>query len=389
MNIDYAQRIKRLPPYLFKEIDRMKDEVRARGVDIIDLGVGDPDLPTTDNVIDALTTAVRDPATHRYPSYSGMNLFREAAARWYKRRFDVDLDAATEVIALIGSKEGIANIPLAFIDPGDVLLHSSPCYPVYHSSTLFAGGQPYPMDLTARNDFLPDLGAVPQEILDRAKMMFVNYPNNPTAACCGLDFFREVAEFGRKNNIIVCHDAAYTEMYYDDFVPPSFLQVEGAKEVGVEFHSLSKTYNMTGWRLGFAVGHPEVIAGLGKVKSNIDSGAFNAIQIAGVEALAGDQSAVKEMQSIYRERRNILVQGLKELGLEVELPKATFYVWVKTPKSHDSASFAKLLLEKAGVVVTPGAGFGQAGEGYVRFALTVDKARIGDAAKRIKECMSA
>lgn len=384
ITIEKSDRLNSLPPYLFKEIDRQKEEVRKQGVDIIDLGVGDPDMPTPPHIIEALNKAAIDPANHRYPSYSGMGDFNEAVARWYKRRFNVDLDYENEVVTLIGSKEGIAHIPLAFINTGDLALVTSPGYPVYHIGVQFAGGQAYFMDLLKENDFLPDLNAVPVEIADKAKMMFINYPNNPTSAVAKKSFFQEVVTFAESHNIIVCHDAAYTEMAFDGYRPISFLEVEGAKAVGIEFHSLSKTYNMTGWRVGFAVGREEIIQALGQIKSNIDSGAFQAVQVAGIAALEENQDCVDNMNKVYTERRDILVDGLVELGLSVEKPRATFYVWIEVPKGYNSAEFTSHLLSKGGIVVTPGNGFGEAGEGYVRMALTVDKERMKEAVERIK-----
>ena len=384
LTIEKSDRLKSLPPYLFKEIDRQKDEVRKKGVDIIDVGVGDPDMPTPPHIIAALNNAAADPANHRYPSYSGMGDFNAAVARWYQKRFNVALDHEKEVVTLIGSKEGIAHIPLAFINPGDMALASSPGYPVYHIGVQFAGGKTYFMDLLKQNDFLPDLSAIPQEVARSAKMMFINYPNNPTAAVATAEFFKEVVAYAEKHKIIVCHDAAYTEMAFDGYRPISFLETDGAKEVGIEFHSLSKTYNMTGWRIGFAVGRSEVIQALGQVKSNIDSGAFQAVQIAGIAALEGDQGCVDEMNREYTARRDILVKGLIELGLSVEMPKASFYVWIGVPKGYTSSEFTSHLLLKAGVVCTPGNGFGAAGEGYVRMALTVGQKRMKEAIERIR-----
>jgi len=383
LRIEKADRLKRLPPYLFKEIDSQKEQVRAKGIDIIDLGVGDPDLPTPPHIIEALKRAGSDPANHRYPSYSGMGEFNTAVAKWYKQRFDVDPDASTEVVTLIGSKEGIAHIPLAFINPGDIALVASPGYPVYHIGTQFAGGTPYFMDLLKENRFLPDLEAISLEVAQKAKMMFINYPNNPTAAVATKDFFESVVAFAREHDVIVCHDAAYSEMAFDGYRPMSFLEVEGAKSVGIEFHSLSKTYNMTGWRIGFAVGCADVISALGQVKSNIDSGAFQAVQIAGITALEGDQVCVEDMRQTYAERRDILVAGLRSVGLSVDKPCATFYLWVEVPEGYTSAGFASLLLTEAGIVTTPGNGFGAAGEGYVRMALTVDRERIHEAVERM------
>jgi len=384
LKIEKAERLKRLPPYLFKELDRQKEAVRAKGMDIIDLGVGDPDIPTPVHIIEAGKRAAEDPANHRYPSYSGMGQFNAAVAEWYKRRFHVDVDAGKEVVTLIGSKEGIAHIPLAFINPGDIALVPSPGYPVYHVGTQFAGGEPYFMDLFKENAFLPDLGAIPAEVAKRARMMFINYPNNPTAAVATKAFFESVVAFAHAFNIIVCHDAAYSEIAFDGFNPMSFLEVAGAKSVGIEFHSLSKTYNMTGWRIGFAVGCAEVIEGLGQVKSNVDSGAFQAVQLAGIAALDEDQSCVEAMRRIYQERRDILVDGLHSMGLSVDRPKATFYLWIEVPDGFTSAGFSRRLLTEAGIVSTPGNGFGAAGEGYVRMAVTVDKDRIREAVDRMK-----
>ena len=383
ISIEQADRLKQLPPYLFAELDRKKAEARSRGVDVIDLGVGDPDLPTPDNIINKLAEAARDPRYHRYPSYTGMNEFRKAVSRWYKKRAGVELESIQQVVSLIGSKEGIAHIPLAFISPGDVVLVPSPAYPVYAIATMFAGGIPHEMPLLKENHFLPDLGVISADILSRAKMMFLNYPNNPTAAPATLDFFRTVVDFAEKHNIMICHDFAYSEMAFDGYVPPSFLEIPGASDVGIEFHSLSKTYNMTGWRIGWAAGNAEIISGLGRIKSNIDSGIFEAIQVAGIEALEGDQQSLADMSNIYTERRDVLVGGLQKLGINVEPPKATFYVWFEVPSGYTSATFAALLLEKSGIVATPGNGFGAPGEGYVRMALTVSKERLLEAVERM------
>jgi LL-diaminopimelate aminotransferase len=383
ITIEQADRLKQLPPYLFAELDRKKAEARSRGVDVIDLGVGDPDLPTPDNIINKLAEAAREPRYHRYPSYTGMNEFRKAVSRWYKKRAGVELEPIQQVVSLIGSKEGIAHIPLAFINPGDVVLVPSPAYPVYAIATMFAGGIPYEMPLLKENGFLPDLDLIPQKMLDKAKLIFLNYPNNPTAALATRDFFKTVVDFAEKYNIMVCHDFAYSEMAFDSYVPSSFLETPGAMDVGIEFHSLSKTYNMTGWRIGWAAGNSKIIGGLGRIKSNIDSGIFEAIQVAGIEALEGDQQCLREMQDIYTERRDVLVAGLKKLGIKVEPPKATFYVWFEVPTGYNSASFAALLLEKSGIVATPGNGFGAPGEGYVRMALTVSKERIAEAVDRM------
>jgi LL-diaminopimelate aminotransferase len=385
MGFDTAERLKKLPPYLFKEIDRLRDEVRSRGVDIIDLGVGDPDQPTPQHVITKLQEAAEDPATHRYPAYSGMNRFRDAAATWFEERFGIKLDPAKQVITLIGSKEGLAHFPFAFVNPGDVVLCPNPAYPVYNSSTYMVGGEPYQMPLLKENGFLPDLEAIPADVLKKAKVLIINYPNNPTAAVADVDYYTQVAAFAAKHGLMVVSDAAYTEMAYDGLKPPSFLNAPGGMDVGIEFHSLSKTYNMTGWRLGFAVGNAELVAGMGLVKSQIDSGAFDAVQIAGIAALEGDQKCVADMCKLYQERRDVLVNGLRGLGLAVEPPKATFYVWCPCPKGVKSAEFTMRLLNEAGIVSTPGNGFGAPGEGYVRFALTVDKKRLAEAVDRLSK----
>ncbi|MGQ9509642.1 MAG: LL-diaminopimelate aminotransferase [Thermodesulfobacteriota bacterium] len=385
MRIEYATRINQIPPYLFAEIDRKKAEMRKKGLDLIDLGVGDPDLPTPKPIVEELKKASEDPKNHRYPSYEGMIEFREAVAQWFEKRFHLTLDPATEILTLIGSKEGIAHIPLAFVNPGDYVLVPSPGYPVYRVSALFAGGIPYFLPLLKENGFLPKLSEVPKEVAERSKLLFLNYPNNPTSATAERSFFEEVVAFAWKYQIIVCHDAAYSELAFDGYRPPSFLEIEGAKEVGIEFHSLSKTFNMTGWRIGFAVGNAQIIGGLGRVKNNIDSGLFQAIQEAGILALRQFDTPLSENIHTYQRRRDIMIQGLQEIGLEVEKPKATFYLWVQVPRGYSSSQFATLLLEKAGIVVTPGNGFGEAGEGYIRIALTIDESKLRETIDRLKK----
>lgn len=383
--IEVAARIKTLPPYLFAAIDKMKQEAIARGVDIINLGIGDPDLPTPAPIIESLAKAAKDPKHHQYPSYEGMVTFRKAVAGWYKRRFNVTLDPANEVLTLIGSKEGIGHIHLAFVDPGDVVLVPSPGYPVYPVGTGFSGGVSHIMPLTKANGFLPDLNAVPKDVARKAKLMWLNSPNNPTSVIMTKDYFKRAIEFAQDNQIIICHDAAYSEIYYDGRRPASFMEVDGAKEVGVEFHSLSKTYNMTGWRLGFVVGNKDVLAGLGKVKSNLDSGCFEAVQEAGITALGLDDSVTDAIRTIYQERRDTLIPGLKQLGLEVDAPPAAFYIWVTVPKGYTSTSFTAHLLEKNGIVTTPGNGFGAPGEGYIRMTVCTTKERLAEAVERIKK----
>ena len=384
INIILADRVRNLPPYLFAQIDAMKRKAIAEGADLIDLSIGDPDIPTPPHIVEAMKVAVEKPQNHRYPSYEGMYEYRKAVAEWYERRFNVKLDPETEVLSLIGSKEGIGHIPLAFVNPGDVVLVPSPGYPVYPIGTLFAGGESYFMPLKEENRFLPDLDAIPSHIANRAKLMFINYPNNPTSAVAGEDFFKRVVEFALRYNIIVCHDAAYSEIYFDNKRPISFLSIDGAKEVGIEFHSLSKTYCMTGWRIGFAAGNKDVIAGLGKIKTNLDSGVFQAIQEAAITALRTDETVLSSLRKRFQERRDVLIEGLSDTPLKVFKPEATFYVWAKVPSGYDSTGFVKELLEKAHVLITPGVGFGDAGEGYVRFALTAEVDRIKEAVRRIK-----
>jgi LL-diaminopimelate aminotransferase len=377
----YADRLSSLPPYLFARIDAMKAEKARSGADVIDLGVGDPDLPTPPHVVEALCAAARDPANHHYPSYAGMPAFREAVAGWYGRRFGVELDPTTEVLALMGSKDGIAHVPEAFVNPGDVVLAPSPGYPVYRTSTLFAEGVLHELPLGSGNGFLPDLDAVPVDVARRARLLFVNYPNNPTAAVAPASFYDEVVAFAREYDVIVVSDNAYSEIAYDGYRAPSFLETDGARDVGVEMHSLSKTYNMTGWRIGMAVGNAEVLAGLGRVKTNVDSGVFDAVQCAAIAALSGPQDCVAAACRIYEERRDVLVRGLRSLGFDVTAPRATFYVWLPV---EDSMAFASRLLDEAAIVATPGVGFGPHGEGYVRFALTRPVERIREALSRME-----
>ncbi len=377
----YSRRLDRLPPYLFARIDEMKSKKQQEGVDVIDLGVGDPDLPSPPHVVDALCKAAKDPVNHHYPSYAGLPVFRSAAADWYKKRFGVSLDGESEVISLMGSKDGIAHFNEAFVNPGDYVLCPSPGYPVYQTSTLFSEGSVYAMPLKTENKFIPVLSDIPSEVAKKAKVIFVNYPNNPTSAIVTSGFYKELVDFASDYNIVVVSDNPYSEISFDGYKAPSFLETSGAMEVGVEMHSLSKTYNMTGWRIGMACGNSDILEGLGRVKSNVDSGVFNAVQIAGAAALSGPQDCVREACSIYKERRDALVNGLSELGFKTEPPKATFYVWLPV---KNSIGFAASLLEKAGIVATPGVGFGSAGEGYVRFAITRTKERILEAVERMK-----
>ncbi len=383
--VEVSKRIKQLPPYLFAEIDRLKEEVIAKGMDVIDLGVGDPDIPTPNEIVEAAKKALEKPENHRYPSYVGMYEFRKAVADWYKRRFGVELDPNTEVVSLIGSKEGIAHLPLAYIDSGDYALVPDPGYPVYPVAVMFAGGEVYKMPLLEKNSFLPDLDAIDRDILRKTKLMFIGYPNNPTSAVAEKDFYKKVVELAKEFDFIVASDNAYSEICYDNYKPISFLEVEGAKDVGIEFHSLSKTFNMTGWRIGFAVGNKDVIAALGKVKTNIDSGIFQAVQEAGIYALNNAETLNKNIRDVFQTRRDQMAEALQKAGFEFKKPLATFYFWVKVPKGFTSAEFTKKLLQEKGIVVTPGNGFGDAGEGYFRISIT--NPRIEEAVERIKSAV--
>jgi len=383
-----SKKLTSLPPYLFLEIDKAKRKARAAGRDIIDLGVGDPDQPTPAHIIEKLCQAVKDPATHRYALDQGMPILRQAIADWYQKRFGVVLDPDREILPLIGSKEGIAHLPLAFLNPGDYSLVPDPCYPPYRGGTILAGAKVYLMPLLESNAFLPDLERIPSNIRSKARLIYINYPNNPTSATAERGFYEELIAFANKNKIVVVSDLAYSEIAYDGYRPPSFLAVKDAKECGIEFHSLSKTYNMTGWRIGWACGNADIISALAKVKSNIDSGIFSAIQLAGISALVGRQEHIRNMCQMYQQRRDALISGLNSLGWSIMPPKATFYVWLKIPKkTRDSIKFSRFLLEKANIVVTPGLGFGKYGEGYIRMALTVSKERIEEAIERLTKIM--
>lgn len=379
-----AQRIEKLPPYLFADISRRIAAKRAEGVDVISFGIGDPDLPTPDHILASLAEASREPANHRYPESEGLPELRQAVARWYGRRFDVDLDPATEVLPLIGSKEGIGHIAVCFIDPGDIALVPDPGYPVYGVGTLLAGGEPYYLPLTEENDFLPDLDAVPEKIAKRAKVLWLNYPNNPTGAVADLDFFERAVAFAKKHDLAVLHDGPYSEVAFDGYKPVSFLQADGAKDVGIEFHSLSKSYNMTGWRIGMAVGNAQIINALMRVKSNLDSGIPQAIQQMAITALDGPQTVIAEHNAIYEKRRDRLVAALTKMGLRLRAPKASLYLWARVPDGSTSVSYATRLLDEAGVVVTPGIGYGPTGEGYVRLSLTIPDDRLEEGLKRME-----
>jgi LL-diaminopimelate aminotransferase len=378
-----AKRIEKLPPYLFAEISRKIAEKRAQGVDVVSFAIGDPDIPTPSHVIDALCQAARDPANHRYPETDGLPDLRRAIARWYEQRFDVSLDPDREVLPLIGSKEGIGHIALCFIDPGDLALVPDPGYPVYSVGTMFAGGDCYFMPLTEENDFLPDLEAIPETVARRARLMWISYPNNPTGAVAEIDFFERVVRFARKHDIAVCHDAPYTEVAFDGYRPVSFLQATGAREVGVEFHSFSKSYNMTGWRIGMVVGNATMVDALMRVKSNLDSGIPQAIQRMAIAAFEGPQDCIAEHNAVYQRRRDRLVAALTRMGLRVRPPKASLYLWARLPEGRTSLEFASRLLDDIGVVVTPGIGYGPHGEGYVRLSLTIPDEQMEEGLRRL------
>ncbi len=371
-----ARRIEKLPPYLFVEISKKIAEKKAKGEDVVTFGIGDPDIPTPPHIIERLCREAHDPVNHRYPESDGLPELRRAVSEWYQKRFNVSLDPDKEVLPLIGAKEGIAHIALCFIDPGDTALVPDPAYPVYAIGTMLAGGRSYYLPLLEKNGFLPDLNSVPGYILKKTKLLWINYPNNPTGAVADLGFFQRVVEFARHNDLMVCHDGPYTEVAFDGYQPPSFMQADGAKEVGVEFHSLSKSYNMTGWRIGMLVGNAAMVDALKTVKSNIDSGIPQAIQYAAIEALRGPQDCIQEHNAIYQRRRDLVVEMLNNLGLEAKPPRAGLYIWVKIPQGYNSAEFATDLLEQVGVVVTPGTGYGRNGEGYVRLSLTIPDASL-------------
>ncbi len=383
MNVTPPRRLQALPPYLFVEIDNKKRAALARGVDVIDLGVGDPDLPTPPLILDALQAASRDPRNHQYPLGRGRSDFREAAARWLERRFGARFDPREELLTLIGTKEGIGHAPLAFVNPGDAVLVPEPGYPVYFSGTVFAGAEPVFLPLTPERGFKPDLEALPDGVVKRAKLLFLNYPNNPTAALVDLDWLREVVAWCRRHEVILAYDMAYSEIYYGQ-TPPSVFQLPEAREVAIEFHSFSKTFSMAGWRLGFACGRRELIDALAQIKGNLDSGTVSAVQIAGQVALEQAETIVPPLVAVYRERRDLFVAGLQKAGFKVTAPAATFYVWCPVPAGFTSAGFAGRLLDEAGVVATPGVGFGPSGEGFIRFSLTSPAERLQEAVRRIQ-----
>ncbi len=380
-----AKRVESLPPYLFVEISKKIAAKKAQGLDVITFGIGDPDVPTPQHILKRLIEAAKDPANHRYPESAGLPELRQAIANWYKRRFDVELDPETQVVPPIGGKEGVGHMALCFIDPGDIALVPDPGYPVYSIGTMFAGGESYLMPLNEENGFLPDLEAIPAEVAAKAKIMWLNYPNNPTSAVADIDYFTKVVEFARAHDIVVCHDAPYTEIAYDGYLPVSFLQAPGAMDVGMEFNSFSKSYNMTGWRIGMAVGNTEVIDALSRVKSNLDSGIPQAIQYAAIEALNSPQDCVSDMVAIYQKRRDKVIKVLSRIGMKTSPPRASLYIWAKIPDGYTSIEFATRLLDEALVVVTPGIGYGPSGEGYIRISLTTPDDRLEEGLSRLQK----
>lgn len=381
--MEVSQRLKSIPPYVFAEIDKKRQAAIAAGVDVINLGIGDPDQPTPRHIVEAMHDALENPANHHYPPFGGTKEFKEAIATWCKKRFGFDLDPVNEITSLIGSKEGLHNTIMAFIDKGDINIIPDPAYPVYRTSTILAGGEPYYMPLTPENNFIPDLDAIPEAVLKKAKLLMFNYPNNPTAGIADLAFFEKAVAFAKKHNILLCHDLAYSEMTFDGYKAPSIMQVKGAKDICIELHSLSKTYKMTGWRIGFAVGNSEAIKAIAKIKSNIDTDIFKPIQLAAIAGLTGPTDHIDYCNKLYIERRDLAVERLTQLGWPVKPIKATFYMWLPVPPGMTSADFATLMLDKAGIVVPPGTAYGPHGEGFIRMSLCLDKARMAEAFDRM------
>ena len=383
--IGTAKRMSRIPPYLFAEIDRKVREKKAAGIDVISLGIGDPDLPTPARIVSAAQEAVADPANHQYPSYFGLRELREAIADWYRGRFRVRLDPDSQVLPTLGSKDGISHVPFAFVDPGDVVLAPDPGYTPYATGAIMAEGEPHLLPLTLENGWLPDLDAVPADVRRRAKLLWLNYPNNPTAATAPDAFFEQAIAFCRENGIILCHDAPYSEIAFEGYRPPSLLQFPGAIEVGLEFHSVSKTYNMTGWRLGWICGNAELVRAVGQLKTNLDSGIFQAVQWASVEALRGGEQDTKAANAVYHRRHQKVAEVLNRTGWDIRPPRATFYVWAPVPPGYDSIGFAAHVLDQAAVNLTPGVGFGPHGEGYFRLSVTAPDARLDEALSRLEK----
>jgi LL-diaminopimelate aminotransferase len=379
-----ANRLNKIPPYLFAEIDRKVQEKKKAGVDVISLGIGDPDLPTPPRIVHVLQEAAADPANHRYASYFGLAELREAIAGWYGHRSGVTLDPSTEILPTLGSKDGIAHVPLALVDPGDIVLAPDPGYTVYVTGALMAGAEPYIMPLTATNRWLPDLNAIPEDIAQRARLMWLNYPNNPTAAVADRDFLERAVAFCRRYDIILCHDAPYSEIAFDGYRPLTLFEIPGAKEIGLEFHSLSKTFNMTGWRIGWVCGRADLVGLIGQLKTNIDSGIFQAVQWAAIEALNGGDQDTRAACDVYARRHRLVADTLNDLGWKIKPPRATFYVWAPVPKGYDSIGFASHVLDEVGVNITPGVGFGAHGEGYFRLSVTAADARLEEAMTRMR-----
>jgi LL-diaminopimelate aminotransferase len=383
--LQLAKRVESLPPYLFASISKKIAQKRAQGVNVITFGIGDPDLPTPPHILDALHEAAGDPANHRYPESEGLPELREAIARWYERRFGLSFDPAKEVLPLIGSKEGIGHVALCFIDPGDVALVPSPGYPVYEIGTMFAGGESYKLPLKAENGWLPDLQAIPADVADRARLMWLNYPNNPTGAVAPLSFLEEAVAFCGRHEIALLHDNPYADVTYDEYEAPSIMQVPGARDVALEFNSFSKAYNMTGWRIAMVVGNPAYVDALMRVKSNLDSGIPQAIQRMAIAAVDGPQDCIPEHNQIYRRRRDRIVEALRLMGLQVDPPKASLYIWAKLPEGQTSGEFAARLIDDIGVVVTPGRGYGEEGEGYIRISVTTPDDQVEEGLRRMRE----
>jgi LL-diaminopimelate aminotransferase len=381
--MEVSNRLKSIPPYVFAEIDKKRQVVAARGVDVINLGIGDPDQPTPPHIVDAMKKAVEQPANHKYPPFGGLPEYKQAAAEWMEQRFGAQFDPANEVTSLIGSKEGIHNIIMAYVDPGDVALIPDPAYPVYRTSTILAGGTPHFMPMTPANNFLPDLDAIPADVAKKAKLMFLNYPNNPTAATCDLQYMEKAVAFAKKHDILLVHDLAYSEMTFDGFVAPSIFEVPGAKDIAIELHSLSKMHNMTGWRVGFAVGNQQPVKALAQIKSNVDTDIFRAIQHAAIAALKGPRDHITHCNKLYEERRDVAVAAFRKLGWSLQPIKGTFYMWLPVPKGMTSSEFSTVMLEEAGVVVPPGNAYGPSGEGFFRLSLCTDKARLQEAFDRM------
>jgi LL-diaminopimelate aminotransferase len=387
--VKFARRLDAVPPYLFAELERTIARKRREGIDVISLGIGDPDLPTPPAVIDALAAAARDPSTHRYPTNDGSDEFRAAAAVFYRDRFGVDLDPEAEIVPALGGKEAVGHVALVLLEPGDLCLAPDPGYPPYTSGPLFAGAEIHYLPLEEDNGFLPDLDAVPGEIATRATLLFLNYPNNPTGAIVESGYFERAVEFARRHDVAVVHDNAYSEICFDGYHAPSFLETPGAKEVGIEIFSLSKGWNMTGWRSGIVAGNAEIVERYRQLKTNLDSGMFEAVQRATVAALTAERDFPREMSEVYRRRRDVVAEALAAIGLDVEPPLATPYFWVRVPEGHTSASFAELVLEEAAVVVSPGPAYGPSGEGFVRLSLTVPDDRLEEAVRRIETSLRA